>query len=139
MPPPIRRAQDQLFDRSRSAREKYADLVVGQPGWGALAWHEFVTVVAIFHLPLLRVVREADVVVRGKQQACAFAFEPLANRLDFGWLGFLFGDEVVQAEYQQCVRVGQHAFVNRQLVAGLINTLKNGDWVSGHLTDDLLK
>jgi len=32
-----------LFDRSRSAREKYADLVVGQPGWGALAWHEFVT------------------------------------------------------------------------------------------------
>jgi acetyltransferase-like isoleucine patch superfamily enzyme len=43
MPPPIRRAQDQLFDRSRSAREKYADLVVGQPGWGALAWHEFVT------------------------------------------------------------------------------------------------
>ena len=43
MPPPIPRAQDQLFDRSRSAREKYADLVVGQPGWGALAWHEFVT------------------------------------------------------------------------------------------------
>jgi acetyltransferase-like isoleucine patch superfamily enzyme len=43
VPPPIPRAQDQLFDRSRSAREKYADLVVGQPGWGALAWHEFVT------------------------------------------------------------------------------------------------
>ena len=42
MTPPIPRAQDQLFDRSRSAREKYADLVVGQPGWGALAWHEFV-------------------------------------------------------------------------------------------------
>ena len=43
MPPPIPRAQDQLFDQSRSAREKYADLVVGLPGWGALAWHEFVT------------------------------------------------------------------------------------------------
>src|SRR3954447_21708579 len=43
MPTPIPRAQDQLFDRSRSAREKYADLVVGQPGWGALAWHELVT------------------------------------------------------------------------------------------------
>ena len=43
MPPPIPRAQDQLFDRNRSAREKYADLVVGLPGWGALAWHEFVT------------------------------------------------------------------------------------------------
>ena len=41
--PPIPRAQDQLFDRSRSAREKYVDLVVGAPGWGALVWHEFVT------------------------------------------------------------------------------------------------
>ena len=41
--PPIPRAQDQLFDRTRSAREKYADLVVGQPGWGALVWHELVT------------------------------------------------------------------------------------------------
>jgi acetyltransferase-like isoleucine patch superfamily enzyme len=39
----IPRAQDQLFDRSRSAREKYVDLVVGQSGWGALVWHEFVT------------------------------------------------------------------------------------------------
>ena len=41
--PSIPRAQDQLFDRSRSAREKYAALVVGQSGWGALAWHELVT------------------------------------------------------------------------------------------------
>ena len=40
--PPIPRAQDQLFDRSRSARQKYVDLVVGHPGWGALFWHEFV-------------------------------------------------------------------------------------------------
>ena len=95
--------------------------------------------VAIFHLPLRRVVREADVVVRGKQQACPFAFEPLANRLDFGRLGFLFGDEVVQAKYQQCVRVGQHTFVNRQLVAGLIDTLEHSDRMSGRLTDDLLK
>ena len=39
----IPRAQDQLFDRSRSAREKYVNLVVGQSGWGALVWHEFVT------------------------------------------------------------------------------------------------
>jgi acetyltransferase-like isoleucine patch superfamily enzyme len=39
----IPRAQDQLFDRSRSAREKYVDLVVGQSGWGALVWHELVT------------------------------------------------------------------------------------------------
>ena len=39
----IPRAQDQLFNDRQSAREKYAALVVGQPGWGALIWHEFVT------------------------------------------------------------------------------------------------
>jgi acetyltransferase-like isoleucine patch superfamily enzyme len=39
----IPRAQDQLFDRRQSAREKYAALVVGRPGWQALVRHELVT------------------------------------------------------------------------------------------------
>lgn len=39
----IPRAQDQLFNRRTSAREKYAALVVGRPGWGALIKHELVT------------------------------------------------------------------------------------------------
>jgi len=39
----IPRAQDQLFNDRQSARQKYAALVVGRPGWGALIWHEFVT------------------------------------------------------------------------------------------------
>ena len=39
----IRRAQDQLFDRRTSARDKYAALIVGRPGLGALIKHEFVT------------------------------------------------------------------------------------------------
>ena len=42
----IPRAQDQLFDRRRSAREKYAELVVGRPGWSALLKHELVTLAA---------------------------------------------------------------------------------------------
>src|SRR3990172_6429808 len=42
----IKRAQDQLFDRRQSAREKYAALVVGRPGWGALLKHELVTLVS---------------------------------------------------------------------------------------------
>jgi len=42
----IPRAQDQLFDRGSSAREKYARLVVGRPGWGALIKHELITLVA---------------------------------------------------------------------------------------------
>jgi acetyltransferase-like isoleucine patch superfamily enzyme len=43
MMPSIPRAQDQLSDTRKSAREKYAELVVGQTGWGALVWHEMVT------------------------------------------------------------------------------------------------
>ena len=82
---------------------------------------------------------EADVVVRGEQQAGPFAFEPLADRVDFARLRFLFGDEVVQAEHHQRVRVGQHPFVNRQLVAGLVDALKHGDGMPGRLTDDLLE
>ena len=42
----IKRAQDQLSDRRQSAREKYAALVVGRPGWGALLKHEFVSLFA---------------------------------------------------------------------------------------------
>ncbi len=38
----IGKAQEQVFDRSRSAREKYAELVVGRPGWGALLKYELV-------------------------------------------------------------------------------------------------
>lgn len=42
----IPRAQDQLFDRRTSAREKYAALVVGREGWGALIRHEAVTLLS---------------------------------------------------------------------------------------------
>jgi acetyltransferase-like isoleucine patch superfamily enzyme len=44
--PDIPRAQDQLFDRRQSARAKYAALVVGRTGWGALVKHELVTLCA---------------------------------------------------------------------------------------------
>jgi len=39
----IGKAQEQVFDESKSAREKYAELVVGRPGIGALLKHETVT------------------------------------------------------------------------------------------------
>ena len=42
----IPRAQDQLFNDRQSAREKYAALVVGRPGWGALLVHELVTLLS---------------------------------------------------------------------------------------------
>jgi acetyltransferase-like isoleucine patch superfamily enzyme len=42
----IPRAQEQLFDSRQSARQKYASLVVGRPGWGALVQHELVTLLS---------------------------------------------------------------------------------------------
>ena len=41
-PAPIARAQDQLFSAGTSARQKYAALVVGRPGLGALLAYELV-------------------------------------------------------------------------------------------------
>jgi acetyltransferase-like isoleucine patch superfamily enzyme len=42
----IAAAQEQLFDRQRSAREKYASLIVGRPGWGALLHYELVVLLS---------------------------------------------------------------------------------------------
>jgi acetyltransferase-like isoleucine patch superfamily enzyme len=39
----IPRAQEQLFNSRQTPRQKYAALVVGRPGWGALIHHEAVT------------------------------------------------------------------------------------------------
>jgi acetyltransferase-like isoleucine patch superfamily enzyme len=45
-PHEIPAAQDQLFETGRSARAKYAALVVGRPGLGALLKHELITLIA---------------------------------------------------------------------------------------------
>jgi acetyltransferase-like isoleucine patch superfamily enzyme len=45
-PPGITKAQDQLFAPGKSSRAKYADLVVGRPGLGALLKHELVVALA---------------------------------------------------------------------------------------------
>ena len=44
--PPIPKAQDQLFARGTSSRTKYAELVVGRSGWGALLKHELIVTLA---------------------------------------------------------------------------------------------
>jgi acetyltransferase-like isoleucine patch superfamily enzyme len=44
--PPIARAQDQLFAPGTSARAKYAALVVGRPGLGALVTYELIVTFA---------------------------------------------------------------------------------------------
>ena len=42
----IEAAQAQLFDQQRSARQKYAALIVGRPGWGALIKYELIVLIA---------------------------------------------------------------------------------------------
>ena len=42
----IPKIQEQLSDRRRSAREKYAALVIGRPGWDALLQYELVTLLS---------------------------------------------------------------------------------------------
>lgn len=44
--PTIAKAQDQLFAPDKSSRAKYAELVVGRPGFGSLLKHELIVMLA---------------------------------------------------------------------------------------------
>jgi hypothetical protein len=46
---------------------------------------------------------------------------------------------MVEPEHHQRVGVGENAFVDRQLVAGLVNALENGDRMTRRFTGDLLE
>ncbi len=77
----------------------------------------------VFHVALLEVVRGADVVVRTDQQHGAFAFEKLSKRGDLVGRCVLVGRDMIEAEDQQGVGIGQNAFVDRKPYAGLVDTL----------------
>ena len=77
--------------------------------------------------------------MRREQQAGAFALEPLADGGDFLRRGFLLGKKVVQPEHQERIGVGQNPFVNRQLVARLVDALEHGDRVAGGFAGNLLE
>ena len=66
-------------------------------------------------------------------------FEPLSDGVDFPLLGFLLGDEVVQAENHQRVRVGKDSLIDRELVPCLVDALVNSHRMIGRLTHDLLE
>ena len=89
--------------------------------------------VEVFHLALLEVVGETDIVVRREQQAGSFALEPLADGRDFFWRGLLLGKEVVESKHHERVGICQNPFVDRQLESRLINALKNGHRMAGGL------
>ena len=104
-----------------------------------LARHELVAVVRVFHGALLEIVREADIVVRTENQARAFPLEPLADGVDFLRRGLLLGDQVIEAEHHQRVRVLEDARVDRQLLSRLVDALVDGHGMSGQLSHQLLE
>ena len=67
------------------------------------------------------------------------ALQPFADRGDLLRRGLLFGDNMVEPEHHQGVGVGEDAFVDRQLVAGLVDALEDGDRMAGRFAGDLLE
>jgi acetyltransferase-like isoleucine patch superfamily enzyme len=92
----IPRAQDQLFDRGSSARDKYARLVVGRGGMGALLKHEAV-VLCSQHVP----------------GALGFALRKLLYPALLGSCGrnVIFGQNVV-LRHPHKIRIGDNVVVD---------------------------
>ena len=51
----------------------------------------------------------------------------------------LLGDQMIEAEHHQRVRVVENARVDRKLLPRLVDALVDGDWMSGLLADQLLE
>src|SRR5262249_30156706 len=57
-----------------------------------LAWNQGVSMMCVFELPLLHILRETNVMMRANQQACSVSFQPFAKCFDLLGGGFLFGN-----------------------------------------------
>src|SRR5207342_3669673 len=77
-----------------------------------LPGNEGIAVMLVFHLPLEHVGRNADVVMRAKNEARPLALEKLADRFDLCRIGLLLGDHVIEAEHHERVRISEHALVD---------------------------
>ena len=104
-----------------------------------LARHERIAVVCVFQGPFLEIVRHAHIVVRAENQAPAFAFEPIADGVDFLWGRLLLGDQMIEAEHHQGVRIVENARVDGKFLARLVDALVHGNWMSGQLSNQLLE
>jgi acetyltransferase-like isoleucine patch superfamily enzyme len=106
----VERAQAQLFAPGRSARQKYADLVVGRPGWMALVKHEIIVTLV---------------------QACPGALGLALRRLAYPWLlgscgrNVVFGQNVV-LRHPHKIHVGSNVVVDDQCLLDAKGTTNRG-------------
>ena len=77
--------------------------------------------------------------VRCQKQTGAFSFQPFGDRGDLFGCGFLFAEQMVETEHHEGVGVGQDAFVDRELVSGLVDALEDGHRVPGGLLGQVLE
>ena len=74
-----------------------------------------------------------------EKQTGAFTLQPLVYGLYFFRQSFFTRGEMVQPQDEQRIAVIEDAFIDRLLVSGLVDALKNGDRMSRAFTSDLLK
>ena len=99
----------------------------GSPWWRYSIWRCFMSL------------GEADVMVRRKQETGAVPLQPFADRGDLLRRRLLFGQNMVEPEHHQGVGVGENAFIDRQLVAGLVDALEDSDRMARRFAGDLLE
>src|SRR5687767_15490107 len=131
MTPKVEKAQDQLFETGKSSRQKYAALIVGRPGLGALLKYELIVTFT---------------------QSCPGALGLALRRMSYPWLlgscgrNVVFGQNVVvrhphkihigsnvviddnclldaKGESNRGIRIGGGVFVGRNTIL----SCKNGD------------
>src|ERR1700746_2275160 len=93
----------------------------------------------VFHLALLHITGEADVMVGRQQQAGAFSLQPFADRGNFLRIRLLLGENVVESEHHESIGVREYALIDRQLESGLVDTLEHGDRMAGRLAGNSLE
>src|SRR5258708_20858379 len=74
-----------------------------------------------------------------EDHARSLSGEELPDGLDFFRGGFLLSDHMVETKHHQRVGVGEHPFVERQLLACLVNPLIHSDGMPCRLVHERLK
>src|SRR5438046_5347739 len=109
------------------------------PSEALLPRYQRIAAMKVLHVALLQITRGAYVTVWSEDHACSFAGEKLPQRLSLVPSRFLFRDHVIQAEYEQRIRVGQDAVVERKSASRLIHALIHSDRMPGNVGNDVLE